>query len=424
MWVGWPGEPDLELEPFVHEGIDLHPVAVSQEEVDAYYLGFCNSTIWPLFHDAVRTPEFHRHWWRAYRTVNERFADAAAAAAQDGDVMWVHDYQLLLAPGMVRERTRADGTRIGFFLHIPFPPVEIFARLPWRRQIVEGMLGADVVAFQTSRSADNFADAVDRFSDAVVGRKGVAFAGRRVRLEAQPIAIDTRHFEDLRHGPGVEARIRELRAQLGDPERLVLGVDRLDYTKGIDVRLRAFETLLERHSGIGDDTVFLQIAVPSREAIGDYEEMREQVEGLVGRINGSHGGPHRMPVQYIYGGVAPEDLVAYYAIADVMAVTPLADGMNLVAKEYVACRAEDDGVLVLSEFAGAAEELEAAVLVNPYDLDGVAATLGRALVMGDEERADRMSALREVVRRRDVHRWARACLSSIADDDDGVGPVR
>ena len=424
LWIGWTGEPDEAVEPFEHDGIGMRPVTISRSEIDDHYLGFCNSTVWPLFHDAVRTPEFHRHWWRAYRAVNERFADAAVSELRDGDLVWVNDYQLLLAPAMIREVAAGDGLHIGFFLHIPFPPVEIFARLPWRTQIVEGLLGADVVAFQTERSAANFADAVERFTDAVVGRGRVAYHGRRVRIEARPIAIDTGRFEQLRRDSVTEAHIERLRAELGDPSTVVLGVDRLDYTKGIDVRLRAFETLLERHADIAGDTVFMQIAVPSREAIVDYEEMRERVEGLVGRINGSYGGPHHMPVHYVYGGVPPEELVAYYALADVMAVTPLADGMNLVAKEYVACRAEDDGVLVLSEFAGASDELEMALLVNPYDLDGVAAVLGRAISMPEGEQAERMSVLREVVRRHDVHRWARECLGSIAAPDGFDGGVR
>jgi trehalose-6-phosphate synthase len=343
--------------------------------------------------------------------MNRRFAEEAAQTLEPGDLAWIHDYQLQLVPGMLR-RLRPD-VRIGFFLHIPFPPVEILARLPWRREVLEGLMGADVVAFQTRLGRHNFGRAVRRFLGGEGTARWINAGGRSVHLMSAPISIDTKRYASLAASVSVGERVADLRRELGADRKVVLGVDRLDYTKGIDVRLRAFDTLLQRHRERADDVVFLQVAVPSREAVGDYATMREQVEGLVGRINGAHGELHHMPVHYRYGSLDPEELVAYYRMADVMCVTPLRDGMNLVAKEYVASRSGDNGVLVLSEFAGAAQELRQSLLVNPYDVDGVAETLWRALQLpGQEERA-RMRALRRQVHRYDVFRWARGCIEAI-----------
>jgi trehalose 6-phosphate synthase/phosphatase len=410
-WVGWTGAADDAPEPFVHDGIAQHPVPVSDTEHQDFYLGFCNSSLWPLYHDAIREAEFLPSWWEAYRRVNRRFAEAVAAQCEAGDLIWVHDYQLQLVPAILRRLKRA--AHIGFFLHIPFPPVEIFARLPWRRQIINGLLGADVIAFQTERAVSNFLAAAERFTQAVVGRHDLAIGGRRVRVECAPISIDTAAYESLSANPRVRGRVADLRAEIAHPGKVLLGADRLDYTKGIDVRLLAFERLLDRQPELANEAVFVQIASPSREPIGDYEAMRARVEQLVGRINGAHGAAHAVPVHYVYGSMPTEELVAYYVLADVMCVTPLADGMNLVAKEYVAARPGDEGVLVLSEFAGAAEELRGALLVNPYDLDGLADAMAAALTMGPAEQAARMKGMRSQVRRHDVHAWADHCLGSL-----------
>jgi trehalose 6-phosphate synthase/phosphatase len=410
-WVGWTGVADDAPEPFVHDGIAQHPVPLSEAEHQDYYLGFCNSSLWPLYHDAIREAEFQPGWWSAYRQVNRRFADVAAAQCEPGDLIWVHDYQLQLVPAMLRRLH--PSARIGYFLHIPFPPVEIFARLPWRHQILNGLLGADVVAFQTERAAANFLAAAERFTDAVVGRRALAVAGRRVQVQSAPISIDTAAYQSLASTPQVRARAAELREQIGRPHKVLLGADRLDYTKGIDARLIAFERLLERRPELADEVVFVQIASPSREPIGDYEAMRARIEQLVGRINGSRGAAHTVPVHYVYGTMPAEELVAYFVVADIMCVTPLADGMNLVAKEYIAARPGDEGVLVLSEFAGAAAELEGALLVNPYDLDGVAEAMVAALEMGPGEQAARIRGMRSQVRQHDVYAWADRCLAAL-----------
>jgi len=410
-WVGWDGLPNGQSQPFEHDGLDHLPVCLDQADIDEYYLGFCNATIWPLFHDAIRTARFRRLWWRAFHRVNQRFAEAVIqAATKPDDVIWIHDYQLLLVPQMVRRQL--ETARIDFFLHIPFPPPEVFARLPWRTQIIEGLLGADVVGFQTERAAGNFKRAAAEFADATETPDGLIHSAGMTRVVVAPISIDVEAFDEAARSERALERIPSIRRDLGDPDLIVLGVDRLDYTKGIDVRLEAFETLLEAQPELADTTRFVQISVPSRESIGDYAEMRAQIELIVGRINGAFGGRHHMPVHYIYESLPREDLVAYYRVADVMCVTPLADGMNLVAKEYVSSRINGDGVLMLSEFAGAANELPEAVLVNPYDIDGMARAMSAAFAMDEKERRRRMAAMRTTVANNDVHHWAAAAMGT------------
>ncbi len=411
-WVGWSGNVGKPPEPFLHDGIAQRPVSLTEEELDGFYYGFCNSALWPLYHDAIVSPEFHRHHWRPYRAVNERYARVAAESLQPDDIAWVQDYQLQLVPGLLRA-IRSDIT-IGFYLHIPFPPIELFARLPWRRQIIEGLLGADVLAFQTRASVQNFARAARRYGAAeTLGRRELRWRGRSIRLQRAPIAIDTSHFEKMAASEAVQRRVVELRHELGDAEHIFLGVDRLDYTKGIDLRLKSFAGLLEQSSDQPRRYAFVQVAVPSRENVPAYQDLRSEIEQLVGRINGDYGEPGWSPVSYLYRSLALEELIAYYVAADVMLVTPLRDGMNLVAKEYVASRRDQPGVLVLSEFAGAAEQLKSAVIVNPHDVDGVTAALRSATEMDPAAARQRMQRLRRTVRKETVFEWARDCLAML-----------
>jgi trehalose 6-phosphate synthase len=410
-WVGWAGIPDRDDEPFEVDGIRQVPVSLSAEEVAGYYEGFCNGTIWPLYHDAIRPVEMHRHWWRPYVDVNRRFAETVVANTADDEPVWVHDYQLQLVPRMLRERT--PNRRIGFFLHIPFPPVEIFGRLPWRSDVIAGLLGADVLGFQTRQSALNFARAAREYGMASGPAEALAYQGRTVTVKSVPISIDTAEFRQAASSHDAGAAAHRLRQDLGTPRRIILGVDRLDYTKGIDLRLRAFQTLLERRPDLVGDVVFVQVAVPSREGVGEYQIIRERIEQMVGHINGEHARPDWVPVHYLHRSLRREELVAYYRAADVMLITPLRDGMNLVAKEYIACRVDGTGVLVLSEFAGAAEQLDRAILVNPYDVDGLALTLERAVELSAEEQRERMRSLRRTVTRWDVYTWAEQCLEAI-----------
>jgi trehalose 6-phosphate synthase len=410
-WVGWPGVADAEAAPFVDNGLQLHPVALSAKDVEDYYEGFSNGTLWPLYHDVVAPPAFHRHWWQAYVRVNQRFAEAVAEIAAPGAVVWIQDYQLQLMPAALR-KLRPD-LRIGFFLHIPFPPTELFQQLPWRKEIVEGLLGADLVGFHTAGGVRNFRWLATRFTDATPGpsRSQVTYGERVVKLGAYPISIDSGSLSALSQTSAVQERAKQIRADLGDPAHVILGVDRLDYTKGINVRLNAFEELLEE--GRADDTTFVQLATPSRERVEHYQKMRNDIEQSVGRINGEFARVGFPVLHYLHQSLPRDELAAFFVAADVMLVTPLRDGMNLVAKEYVACRSDLGGVLVLSEFAGAAIELKDAVLVNPHDTDGVKNALYAALTMTPEEGRKRMKALRRQVLANDVDKWARSFLDAL-----------
>jgi alpha,alpha-trehalose-phosphate synthase [UDP-forming] len=409
--VGWNGGPGGESKTFNAAGIKNRPVVLTASEIEDHYDGFCNGTIWPLYHDAIRPLEFHRHWWRPHQEVNERFARSAArAAGQDGKV-WVHDYQLQLVPAMVRKRL--PDARIGFFLHIPFPPVDIFERLPWRRQVLEGLLGADYIGFQTRRAVLNFAAAAREISGAQGPASSLEYDGRHIRAQAVPISVDVAQSRAAGNSPEAQAAAQRLSDDLGKPEHIILGVDRLDYTKGIDLRLRAFEVMLQRHPELRGKVSFIQIAVPSREDVGEYQTIRRRVEEMVGRINGRFARASWTPVHYLYRSYSFEDLVGAYLAADVMMVTPLRDGMNLVALEYVATRPENRGALILSEFAGAAERLPDALIVNPYDLDALAVALHTAVMMEPEEQGRRMARLRRAVTRWDVHSWARQNIEAI-----------
>ncbi|HUG08802.1 MAG TPA: trehalose-6-phosphate synthase [Acidimicrobiia bacterium] len=410
-WVGWSGISGRDFDPFVHSDINQIPVTLSQEEYEEFYVGFCNGTLWPLYHDAVRPPEFHRHWWRPYHAVNERFAEIAAKSLGPNDVAWVQDYQLQLVPEMLRGLT--DVHRIGFYLHIPFPPVELFAKLPWRRQVLEGLLGADVLAFQSRSSRTNFAVSARRLAGASGSSKRLEWQGREVILQVAPIGIDTSVFEGKATSEETTEAASQIRSYLGDPDVVILGVDRLDYTKGIDLRMRALQTLLENRPDMIGTMVFVQIAVPSREDVEEYRRIRADIEGLVGRINGDFAEVGRPPIHYLYRSVPIDELIAYYRAADVMFVTPLRDGMNLVAKEYVATRFDNTGALILSEFAGAAEQLTQAFLVNPFDLNALAGTLEEAIGTASVKGNAPMKALRRSVNRHDVFWWADRCLSAL-----------
>ncbi len=415
-WVGWAGAPDAELDPFDVDGTRLVPVPLSALELERYYEGFSNDTLWPLYHDVIAAPSFHREWWEAYTTVNQRFADAAARIAAPGATVWVHDYQLQLVPRMLREQ-RPDLT-IGYFHHIPFPPYGIYAQLPWRRQVVEGLLGADVIGFQRVADAGNFSRAVRRLFGYAAKSPEIRVPDgqgghRAVVAKAFPISIDVESFEEIARRPEVQERARQIRADLGDPDTIFLGVDRLDYTKGIRHRLKAFGELLgEGRLRVGD-AVLVQVASPSRERVEAYMQLRDEIELTVGRLNGTYATISHSAVSYLHHGYPREEMVALYLAADVMLVTALRDGMNLVAKEYVACRLDVDGVLVLSEFAGAADELKNALLVNPHDIDGLKEAMVTAARMPRRERTTRMRALRRRVRDNDVARWSSTFLDTL-----------
>jgi trehalose 6-phosphate synthase len=412
VWIGWPGDTLDEYKPFEVNGLQVIPIEVGRREVEYYYEGMSNATLWPLYHDAIVRPEFHREWWDDYVAVNRRFAEAAAMAAEENGVVWVQDYQLQLVPAMIRDM-RPD-LRIGFFLHIPFPPTELFKQLPWRDDILRGLLGADLVGFQRPGGASNFARLVRlRLGHKTHRDKITLDDGRVVSARAYPISIDFDEMEKLANAENVIARAAEIREELGEPQNVLLGVDRLDYTKGIRQRLRAFGELIVDGRATVDDTIFVQVASPSRERVEQYQEVRDDIERWVGRINGDLGKIGRPAIHYLHASYGKEEMAALFRAADVMVVTPFADGMNLVAKEYVTCRPDNSGALVLSEFAGAADELKQAFLVNPHDINGVKDSMWRALQASPRDLKRRMRAMRKQVREHDIGAWASAFLSDL-----------
>jgi trehalose 6-phosphate synthase len=414
-WIGWSGA--IDSAPYVPDldGIRMRSVVLSDDDYQSYYEGYANSTLWPLYHDAVESPAFHRRWWEAYQRVNRRFAHVTADYAERDSMIWVQDYHLQLVPALLRD-LRPD-LRIGFFMHIPFPPAELFMQLPKRADLLRGMLGADLVGFQTAVGADNFARLCARVLGVGVtpdehGAQ-IEVDGRTVRVGAFPISIDVNEMEDLARNPDVIMRAKRLRADLGDPVKVILGVDRLDYTKGIEHRLKAYRELLTDGRVKVEETIMVQVAVPSRERVEHYKVLRDKVEREVGRINGEFASVGAPAVHYLNQSFDRPEIAALYLAADVMAVTPLRDGMNLVAKEYVSARVDNGGALLLSEFAGASAEMPESYLINPHDVDSLKDTLVRALEATPGENRARMRAMRRHVRAHDVRAWARAYLRSL-----------
>lgn len=417
-WVGWDG--GREPPPRRVDGldIDMFPVSLTRTQADGYYKGFSNRTLWPLLHGLVQPATFEGRWWQSYQEANERFAAASASfTGASPPLLWIHDYHLMLLPALLRRLHPHAAS--AFFLHTPFPAPELMARLPWRRAILEGVLGADLVAFHTERYRHNFVEACSELVPGVTvkGDDVVSIEGRSVRTAAHPISIDAAALAaEAASGP-VERSLARLRSQV-EPRRVVLGVDRLDYTKGIFERLRAIGLLLERRPDLRGRLRFVQVAVPSRGDVREYRRLRTQVEEVVGHLNGRFTEPAgAVPVHYLHRGLPRDTLLAYYRLADVALVTPLADGMNLVAKEFVVAQAATggSGALVLSEFAGAGGELREAVFCNPFDVEGLSKRIEEALECSQEERRRRLSAMAGVVQRHDVFAWANGMLGELED---------
>ncbi|HTK15701.1 MAG TPA: trehalose-6-phosphate synthase [Acidimicrobiia bacterium] len=415
VWVGGAEQCGEVTVPESYEGISLQAVPISADEHDDFYVGFANRTLWPLYHDAVRAPSFERRWWQAYVAVNHRYAEAAAGSARPGATVWVHDYHLQLVPMMLRA-LRPD-VRIGFFLHTPFPPQELYMQIPWRRELIEGLLGADLVGFQVPGAATNFARLARQLTAAGGDDDRLKYDGRVVRVGAFPISIDTSEIIRRATRPHVIERAEQLRTDLGDPDFVMLGVDRLDYTKGLQQRVKAVAELFAEGTLSTPRHVMIQVAVPSRGEDTHYKQEREDLERLIGEVNGMYSDVGHAAIHYLHQSVDLDELIALYLAADVMLVTPLRDGMNLVAKEYVASKIDESGALILSEFAGAARELDEAILVNPHDLDGIKGAIRDVLDLDPNEARARMRYLRGVVGRRDVHAWARDFLATLSQTD-------
>jgi trehalose 6-phosphate synthase/phosphatase len=429
LWIGWPGDVSrftdrerAQLDDELQRG-GIAPVHLTSDHVDRYYHGFANRVLWPLFHYLIDRVPLNAAGWDAYRAANEAFAAVVIREFRPGDTIWVHDYQLMLLPAMLRQQL--PEAKIGFFLHIPFPASEVFRVLPWRKEILQGLLGADLLGFHTGAYVRYFSNALERILGVVPEGGHVSVGSRTIRLGEYPMGIDAARFAGLARDLEVQAEAATIRSEAGD-RRIVLGVDRLDYTKGIPRRLEAIEHLLAQEPALADSMRFIQVAVPSRGEVDSYQKFKRLVEEAVGRINGARSTIRSTPVHYVHRSVSERQLVALYCAADVMLVTPLRDGMNLVAKEFVATRINDDGVLVLSEFAGAAVELNSALIVNPYDIESVASTVKRALTLPPEERRARMARLRQRVHEYDVHTWAREFMEHLwrSPDDAVSAPVR
>ncbi len=422
-WIGWPGTVgEIPPKPLAkatrNAGYKIVPVALSEIERDEFYYGYSNQVIWPLFHDLQNFCNFEPAYWQAYKEVNKRYADAIARCAQPDDFIWVHDYHLMYVAQVLRDQSVSQKlSGLTFFLHIPFPPYDIFSKLPQQQRLLRALLQFDLLGFQTRRDVRNFIQCVRRvILDAkIVPRRElqlIRFEKREIRVGHFPIGIDFDLFENGAASDAVAQRSRQLRATFPDCQ-LILGSDRLDYSKGIPERLRAFRAALEFHPELHGRVVLIQIVVPSRVQIPRYHEFKRRIDRLVGDINGRFSTRTWLPVQYHFRSLDRDNLLAHYRACDIAFITPLKDGMNLVAKEYCACRIDNDGALILSQFAGAAEQLKPdALLVNPYDVEQMADTILQAFRMSQAERSARMKRMRRVVRNENVFWWVDSFLKA------------
>ena len=408
IWIGWTG---IDLERMKEERDIIprllsercYPVSLSQRDVEAYYQGICNNTIWPLFHYFPLYTIYSKDFWQAYERVNTAFANAIVEIAKPNDIIWIHDYHLMLLPKLVRERL--PKATVGFFLHIPFPSFEVFRLLPWRKQILEGLLGADLIGFHTFDYAGHFLDSVHRLLGYEAAMGQITAGDRMVRVDAFPMGINYEQFSSIAWDEKTQAEMKRFRKKLGDCQ-VILSVDRLDYTKGIPERLEAFSMFLDRNPEFKRKVIFVLLVVPSRTRVEHYVQLKKQVDGLVGEINGRHGTIGWMPIWYLYRSLPFHSLAALYRLADVGLVTPLRDGMNLVAKEYVATKTDGKGVLILSETAGAAQELGEAIIINANNQEEIIRALEEALEMPEQEQIERNRIMQKRLRRYNVARWA------------------
>jgi trehalose 6-phosphate synthase/phosphatase len=408
IWIGWAGVGRKKIK----RGKDImaklrsenyYPVPLSEHDVEAYYHGFCNRTIWPLFHYFPIYAEYSEDFWRAYERVNTAFANVVAGIARPNDIIWIHDYHLMLLPKLLRERL--PKATMGFFLHIPFPSFEIFRLLPWRNQILEGLLGSDLVGFHTYEYTGHFLDSVHHLLGYEGAMGQITMADRIVRADTFPMGINYERYSSVAQDLKVQAERKRVRKKLGDCQ-VILSVDRLDYTKGIPQRLEAFSLFLDRNPKFKRKVSLVLVVVPSRTRVEHYMQLKKQLDGLVGEINGKHGTIGWMPVWYLYRSLPFYSLTALYSLADVALVTPLRDGMNLIAKEYTTTKTDGKGVLILSETAGAAQELGEAIIINANNQEEIAQALPKALEMPEQEQIERNRIMQNRLRRYDVVRWA------------------
>lgn len=422
LWIGWSGAtvPTREVKNALtratrDHGYKVVAVELSAEEVEQFYYGYSNEVIWPLFHDLQELCNFDPVYWSSYTKVNGRFAEALRANSRRGDFIWIHDYQLIYVAAMLRKKR--FHSPLAFFLHIPFPSLDILTKLPEHSELLQGLLHYDLVGLQTARDLRNFIQCVRRIEGATVVPHGeghlIHWKGRQIVAEAFPIGIDARQFSETAALEDVARRAWNIHA--GFPDRqLILGVDRLDYTKGIPDRLKAFRAALERHPDLHQRITFIQIVVPSRTHIPKYHALKTEIDRLVGEINGEFSSGNWVPIHYLFRSLEYLELLAYYRTAEIALITPLKDGMNLVAKEYCACSIEENSVLILSRFAGSAEQLKkGALLINPYDVTHTADTIYQAFQMQPRHRQARMRRMRANVKNEDIFAWVEAFFAAL-----------
>jgi len=409
LWVGWAGiaaEKVRGREREIRDAMlkwNLYPIFLSKKHVENYYQGFCNKTIWPLFHYFPQYTVYSENYWKSYKKVNEIFCKELTEILDEGDTVWIHDFHFLLLPKMLREKI--PNLNIGFFLHIPFPSYEIFRMLPWRKEIVEGMLGADLIGFHTYNYVRHFLSAVRHILGYEPSMGRILVNNRPVLVDAFPIGINYGHIESYVKRKSVESKVQEIKKSVGD-KKIMFSIDRLDYTKGIVERLEAFDRFLEKYPEFRKKIVFINVVVPSRTSVEHYRELKRRVDEIVGRINSKYRDIDWAPLIYIYRFIPETTLIALYRAADIALILPLRDGMNMIAKEYVASKTDGKGALILSEMAGAAEELVEALRVNPFDTDEVADSIKDALTMPENEKIRRMRVMQRRIRDYDIFRWA------------------
>lgn len=427
IWIGWSGLNDEDLTPDLQNEIDTElekhqcvSVNLSKSEVDGFYFGFSNKTIWPLFHYFMEYAEFDSNDWETYKAVNRKFADTIIENISEGDTVWVHDYQLLLVPQYIKEK-RPD-VSVGFFLHIPFPSFEVFRTLPWREELLEGMLGADLLGFHTYEYERHFLSSVHRILGYSSNFNNIILEDREVKVDSFPMGIDYEKFASAAKTNNKQKEKEKSDVQIGidlhfqhdnEDTTLILSIDRLDYTKGIPSRLLAFEHFLDKYPEYKGKARLVMLAVPSRSNVPQYQLLKNEVDQLVGRINGKFSEVNWTPIWYFYRSLPFENLIDLYTSCDVALLTPLRDGMNLVAKEYIACRGDETGVLILSEMTGASQEMGESLLINPNDYNKVADTLKQAIEMPKEEQITRNKALQKRLKRYNVERWAKDFMDTL-----------
>jgi trehalose 6-phosphate synthase/phosphatase len=414
IWIGWPGiEVPVERQEEVRkqlQELNLIPVFLTTEEINLYYEGFSNEILWPVFHYMVTYAHFEQSYWTFYQSVNQKFADVVIDHVQDGDTIWIHDYQLLLLPALIREKE--PHVTIGFFQHIPFPSYEIFRLIPWREEIINGMFGADLIGFHTFDDVRHFLSAASKIVLSTFADNVIIHNERQIVIESFPMGIDDAKYASLISEPAVQENIKAIKESFQD-QKIILSIDRLDYSKGILQRLLAFELLLQNYEEYIEKIVLYMIVVPSRDTVPQYKELRDQIDQLVGNINARFRTLNWGPIHYFYRSFPIETLSALYSTADVCLVTPMRDGMNLVSKEYVASRSNNDGVLILSEMAGASKELNDALIVNPNNIIEIMHTIVEAINMPEQEQQNRMKSMRSVVKKFNIHLWVKNFMEKL-----------